>query len=513
MSPSLRSTDPAQTNLPSEPAGTSRRRLTIPLLVLGGALFVVLATANGAGYRYGTSDQAFYIPVITRAIDASLFPRDGAVIDAEGRLMLMDEVMATLVSGTGIQLETAFLAGYVMSMLLLWTAIALIGSRLYRHTWAVVALGAALTLRHRIPRTSANSLEPYFHPRMLAFSLGALAIAAVLHRRDRTAIALVACCAIVHVTTALWFSVLVGVALAVLAPQWRRLGWLALLMAVVVLAAGVMFGPLRGTLTAMDDVWLQAVASKDSLFATQWPFWAWAANCASLGLLWWTYRVRTRRGSATAIDRALVWGATALVGLFVATLPFVSAGIALPVQFQISRVFWLVEFVAVLYVIAALADGPTRSVRIATVLVLVALSAGRGLYIMLVEQPDRPLFDVGLPPTNWDDAMDWIQAQPVDTHVLADPGHAWKYGTSVRVSAERDVLLEEVKDSALAIYSRDVAVRVVERTGAIGNFGDLTAGRARELAERYDLDYLVTESDLPLSQVYRNQQFRIYQLR
>ena len=513
MSQSLRSTAPAQTKLRSEPASTDRRRLAIPLLVVGGALFVVLATANGAGYRYGTSDQAFYIPVITRAIDPSLFPRDGAVIDAEGRLMLMDEVMATLVSGTGIQLETAFLAGYVISMLLLWTAVTLIGSRLYRHTWAVIALGAALSLRHRIPRTSANSLEPYFHPRMLAFSLGALAIAAVLYRRDRTAIALVACCAVVHVTTALWFSVLVGVALAVLEPRWRRLGGLALLMAAVVLTAVVMFGPLRGTLTAMDDVWLQAVASKDSLFATQWPVWAWAANFASLGLLWWAYHVRTQRGDATAIDRALVWGATALVGVFVATLPFVAAGIALPVQFQISRVFWLVEFVAVVYVIGALADGPTRAIRMAALLVLVAFSAGRGLYIMFVERPERPLFEIGLPGTPWEEANRWLAAQPRDIHVLADPGHAWKYGTSVRVSAERDVLIEEVKDSALAIYSRDVAARVVERTEAIGTFSELSADGARGLAQRYDLDYLVTENDLPLTEVFRNAQFRIYDLR
>jgi hypothetical protein len=75
------------------------------------------------------------------------------------------------------------------------------------------------------------------------------------------------------------------------------------------------------------------------------------------------------------------------------------------------------------------------------------------------------------------------------------------------------VLIEEVKDSALAIYSREVAVRVVERTAAIGNFGELSADHARELAQRYDLDYLVTESDLPLPEVFRNAQFRIYDVR
>ena len=67
----------------------------------GGLLFVMLATANGAGYRYGTSDQAFYIPAIIRALNPASFPRDAALIDAQGRLMVIDEIVAALVSVTG----------------------------------------------------------------------------------------------------------------------------------------------------------------------------------------------------------------------------------------------------------------------------------------------------------------------------------------------------------------------------------------------------------------------------
>ena len=145
--------------------------------------------------------------------------------------------------------------------------------------------------------------------------------------------------------------------------------------------------------------------------------------------------------------------------------------------------------------------------------VLLAFSAGRGGYVMLVERPDRALFQVHRAESPWEDAMRWVARQPPDVHVLADPGHALKYGTSVRVSAERDVLVEEVKDSAVAIYSRDVAVRFVERTTALGDFASLSADRARDLAARYDLDYLVTEADLPLPVSYRNPQFRIYALR
>ena len=108
--------------------------------------------------------------------------------------------------------------------------------------------------------------------------------------------------------------------------------------------------------------------------------------------------------------------------------------------------------------------------------------------------------------------MQWIKAQPAKSHVLADPGHAWKYGTSVRVSAERDVFLEEVKDSAIAIYSRDVALRYNERLSAIGDFTQLSAERVSELADRYDLDYLVAEPDFPLPLAYRNTRFKVYSL-
>jgi hypothetical protein len=131
---------------------------------------------------------------------------------------------------------------------------------------------------------------------------------------------------------------------------------------------------------------------------------------------------------------------------------------------------------------------------------------------MRIEHPERALFAVHLPQSPWQDAMDWLKRLPISTHVLADPGHAWKYGTSVRVSAGRDVLLEDVKDSSIAIYSREVGHRVVDRTNALGDFSTLDAQRARTLAKQYDLNYLVTDADLPLPLVYRNSQFRIYAL-
>ena len=62
-----------------------------------------------------------------------------------------------------------------------------------------------------------------------------------------------------------------------------------------------------------------------------------------------------------------------------------------------------------------------------------------------------------------------------------------------------------MKDSAIAIYSRDVAHRVVERAAALGDFTTMTPERARELAAKYDLNYLVTEGRLDLPVVVREQ--------
>jgi hypothetical protein len=480
----------------------------------GALVFALLATANGGGYRYGTSDQAFYIPAVLRALDPGAFPRDGALIDVQARLMLIDEIVAWVMRATGISLELLYLLGYLLSLVLIWIGLACISSRVYRNRWAGLALAAAFTLRYRIPRTSANSFEPYFHPRMLAFGLGVIAIAALLWRRPWVAVVLVAAGAAIHVTTALWFAVLIGVALVYADVGLRRLAIVCAAAAVALVTWMTVAGPLRGAWTTMDPMWLQAVSTKDSLFPTDWPAWAWVANFAFLGLLWWAHLLRRRRNCASVEDSALVWGATALVAIFVVTLPAVAAGLSLLVQFQISRVFWLVAFLATVYAIAAAADAPARGGRYVTVVaaVLAVFSTVRAVYVTQFEHPERALFAVRIPESSWEDAMGWLAQEGLDTHVLADPGHAWKYGTSVRVAAGRDVLLEEVKDSAIAIYSREVGLRVVDRTNAIGDFSTMTAVRARDLARRYDLDYLVADVDLPLPVAYRNSQFRIYSL-
>ena len=489
--------------------------------------FVALATANGAGYRYGVSDQAAYVPAIMLAENPAAFPRDAQLIHTQGQFFVLDEALATIGNTTGAPVEWLFVGAYLFSLLVIWIGVLLIGTRLYSSLWLTCAFALVVTLRHRITLTAANSLEPYFHPRLLAFGFGLIAIGSFLRRStgpphlihrsappalrtDWLAIAAVGVAAICHITTALWFAILLGTALAIVDRRWRLPAALGSLVAVAVVIWLVVAGPLHAASKTMDAVWIEAVAGKDYLFANEWPWWGWPANLGLIVLLWIVQTVRERRGTATAEDRALAWGATALVALFLLTLPAVIAHVAIAVQFQITRVFWIVDVLAAMYLIAAIGEVLTQRGMAALTIALLSFSTARGIYIL--HHQHRDLMEVSLPHDAWLDAMNWIAKQPPDVYVLADPGHATMYGSSVRVASQRDVLLEDVKDSAIAIYSRPLAGQVVDRRRAIGTFSALTADKARALGQQYDLNYLVTTATLPLAEVYRNSRFRIYAL-
>jgi hypothetical protein len=180
---------------------------------------------------------------------------------------------------------------------------------------------------------------------------------------------------------------------------------------------------------------------------------------------------------------------------------------------QIPRIFWMLDFLATALLVAWLTERfRSRAALVAMALGLIA--AARGLYIMNVEFPERPLVQARLPRDDWGAALAWAAATPAGTHWLADPGHAHLYGSSVRVGAARDVFHEAVKDSALAIYARPIAERVLERGHALADFDALDAARIRALAARYELDYLIAEErGLPLPVAYSNARFIIYRLR
>ena len=481
-------------------------------------VFVVLATLNAAGYRYGASDQALYIPAVVRHLEPAAFPRDAPLIDAQARLMLNDDLLAGLARATGLSLQRLFAVLYVCTLILLLAAAARIASRLYRTRWAVAALCAALTLRHAVAKTGANTLEGYFHPRQLAFALGLFALGFFLDRRERVSLVLVVCAVALHPTTAAWFAVWLGVAVWVARPEWRRGVIVAALAGVAAGVVALARGSLAGHLVRMDPDWLAVVADRDYLFPLAWPVNVWVTNLVTIPIIAVCWRIRRRSGLTIPREDALVIGALALAVVFFCWLPFNAAHVALAVQLQATRVFWMLDVFATFYLVWALAEGTAaiapaaRRAAIVTVLILAA-SLARGLYICFVQFPQRPVFAIDLQHGDWRNAMAWARTTDPGSGWLADPAHASKYGSSLRAAGWRDVLVEALKDPAIAMYDRETAMHVAERQRALSAFHWDTEDGAVALAKRFGLDYLVSERELKLPLAHRSGSLYIYRLR
>ena len=142
-------------------------------LVAGFLAFLVLATANGAGYRYGVSDGAAYVPAVMLAENPAAFPRDAPLIRTQGQFFVVDEALALIGRLTGASMESRFFAAYLVAVAVVWIGVIWIGFALYGRDrglstprsaphltglWLTIALAAVVTIRHYIPRTSTNSL-------------------------------------------------------------------------------------------------------------------------------------------------------------------------------------------------------------------------------------------------------------------------------------------------------------------------------------------------------------------
>lgn len=497
----------------------STRFSAILAFVIGAPAFCALAAANAGGYRYGISDLAFYLPAAFRHLDPALFPRDGALLAVQARLTVADELLAALLrigSSAGISGPAILYGAFIGSLLILFAAILAIGLAMYRSWWTVVALAAALTLRHAVAQGAVNTLEGYFHPRIVAFALGTTGVAFFLRRRTWLALAVIAVGFAVHPTTALWFAVCVGV--AGLASDDDARPWLMVIAVVIVVAAAwaVTTGPLAGRLVPMDPEWLAALSQKQYLFPDQWPVSAWPIVAIDVVVIAVAARQRAVGRLLRGPERGLLWGCGAVLVLFLASIRFTMMRIALAVQLQPSRALWILDLIATVYVVWLLAEGSgavSRARAAAVAGLVIVASSARGAYLLETRTPPRSIVRYEPADTPWEDVMRWAEANTAnDAQWLADPGHAYLYGTSLRVSARRDVFLEQSKDPAIAMYDRTIALRVVERGRALGDFNALTADAARGLAQRYDIRYMVTERTLALPVVYRNGQFTVYQL-
>ncbi len=464
-------------------------------LAAGLLLFIWLATANSGGYRYGVSDQAFYAAAVVKALDPTLFPRDTPLLETQSRLMWADEIVAGLVRFTGASMPGLYFVLYLAGLAGLAAAALAFTRAAGFSPWAAALCLTLLTFRHRIAKTGANSLEGYMHPRMLAFACGIAALAAALRGRVGWALVAGVAAAIWHPTTAFWFAIVVGVS-ALGHARWRPVVLAGSVATLLVAIWALTAGPMASRLMTMDPAWLAVLAEKDYLFPTEWPAYAWVTNLLYPVVIVLIYRRRRLRAAAVPGEGAFVAGLLALFAVFLVTVPLTAMRIALAVQSQATRAFWVLDFVCAAYLAWWLITDVARTPRLraAVVALVVAASIGRGVFLVNGPGSDRALVTIGWPASSWMEAMHWLREQPSPWQVLADPGHAWKYGPSVRLAAEKDVVLELGKDAALAMYDRDIAMRVADRAAALSAYPALRTDELWRLDARYSVDVAIMDA-------------------
>jgi len=475
-------------------------------------IFMILATANSGGYRYGVGDQAFYQPATELRLHPELFPRDRALIESQASLTVVDEVLATASRVTRLDLPQLFFILYLITLVATFAAAGQLARVMGLSPTATMLLLTLLTLRHRIAKTGANTLEGYMHPRQLAFALGIFALTASIKRRWIPMVVCWLVAAAIHPTTALWWAIAIGGGL-VLTSSGRQQVCMGATLAVLVLGQVIrtVYGSLPVGLARMDAEWLSVLDSKDYILASGWPVYAWALNLAYLPLV---LLLGKFKGDARFSAPAL-----ALFAVFICSYPFSESLVALAIQLQVSRVFWLLDFFLALLAAWLLVDSPlTQRFRILpklAVTAIVLLAAGRGIYTLYEGGPARRFVTIDLAADDWTEAMRWMRSQPADWLVLAHPDHGWRYGTSVRVAAGRDVLVESVKDSAITMYDRNVGMRTTERLAALANFDTLNAEQALALGRRYGASVAIVEGSHPLELplLHRNATFAVYDIR
>jgi hypothetical protein len=327
-----------------------------------------------------------------------------------------------------------------------------------------------------------------------------------------------------HPTTAMWFAVWLGVALwfgrSWSTPVLATIAGTGTLGVLVAMAAGVT----SGRFVRMDPAWLAVIADKDYLFPLSWPLNVWLTNLIAVPVVALCWRARQRAALTVPGETALMLGAMTLLLIFMLSLPFNAMRIAIAVQLQIPRVFWMLDFMATVYLVWWMCEGggargaggtrgAPRARAAAVAVAIVALSALRGGYACLVEFPDRNVFALDIADPDWREAMGWAQTTDPGSGWLADPMHAVIYGSSLRAAGHRDVLLERVKDHAIAMYDRTIAMRVADRERALEALAWNTPDGARGLARRFGLDYLIVDRELDLPLAHRSRSLFVYRIR
>lgn len=476
------------------------------VIVRSGLLPVLLFSLLGflaMGYHPGAEDDGVYLSAVNAAVTPSLYPHDADFFQLQMRTSVFDSWMGHFIRTTGISVASAEFAWQAISILLIVWACWLIVSRLFEEQtarWGGTALlSAMLTLP--VAGTALYIADQYLHPRNPATALILFAVARIQAGRRWQAVPLLLLAFVLHpLMGAMGVSFCFVLTLTLSEPvRAQVLSWRERLIPQPAQAATPVAAifPFAWLFKAPQPAYLDAIRTRHSYLLFEWTWYEWLGVIGPLVIFWLVARVARKQGNE-ALSRFAM--AVLVYGIFHQALALVILGPSQLIAFSTLE--------------------PMRYLQLVYVFLVLILGAYLGKYILKTTMwrwtaflllanggmayAQRDLFPAtehiempGAATANpWVQAFDWIRQNTpenayfaIDPHYMSAPGND---NHSFRALAERSVLADAVKDTAIVTKSPELGEEWKRQVGAASDWGHFRRTDFMRLKTEFGVSWVLT---------------------
>ena len=458
--------------------------------ILRNALILAVLAACGlliAGYHPGAEDDGVYLSAIKRDLNPALYPHDSDFFAVQLQATIFDKVVATSVRLTHLPISWVILAWHYLTIYLVllgcWRLIRRLFPEAYAHWTSTTLVATLLTLP--VAGSALYIVDQNLHPRAMATAAILAAIVATLDRKYVQSVVVLMLAALLHPIMASF-----GISFCIF------LLWRAPLTSTK--PAILMLVPLGWIFEPTSPAWRVAANTRDYYFLGRWEWYDWLGVFAPFAILWWFRRIGQN-------DRATVMvHVTSRLMAFGIFQVIVAVALMLPQSLERIRPLQPMRYLHLFYLIFIILGGGLlgqkflRNHWLRWVVVFVPLAAGM-LYAQRETYPSSAHLEwPGSTPKNpWLQAFAWIRENtPPEAYFAAGPDYMRRPGNdyhSFRALAERSVLADAVKDSAVATQVPRLSNRWLEEVEDQRGWEHFTLADYERLKTRFGINWVLIE--------------------
>jgi hypothetical protein len=458
--------------------------------ILRNVLILAVLAACGlliAGYHPGAEDDGVYLSAIKRDLNPALYPHDSDFFAVQLQATIFDKVMAASVRLTHAPLGWVILAWHYLTIYVVLLGCWRLSRRCFPEEyvhWASTTLVAVL-LTLPVAGSALYIVDQNLHPRAMATAAILAAIIATLDRKYLQSVVLLLLAGLLHPIMAS-FGISFCIFLLWRAPL-RQTRPVILLLA-----------PLGWIFEPTSPAWRTAANTRDYYFLNRWEWYDWLGVFAPFAILWWFRRIGQRDGASAMVhvtSRLIAFGIFQLI---------VAVALMLPQSLERIRPLQPMRYLHLFYLIFIILSGGLlgqkflRSHWLRWAVVFIPLAAGM-FYAQRATYPSSAHLEWpgSVPKNPWIQAFAWIRENtPPDAYFAAGPDYMRRPGNdyhSFRALAERSVLADAAKDSAVATQVPRLAARWQEEVEAQKGWDGFGPSDFARLKSKFGVEWVLVE--------------------